>query len=163
LALVELANIFVSNLCTYLVTDTIPQFRKFGQEKMKAKLKCVQFCAGLQLRPLTRDCQMVYFETKNSNLGKFWRVLQWKMLAYFVAIWFWSILWPFGIFCCHLYMLWPFGIFCGYLVYFVVICYICGRLVYFWPLGTFLARFGMLHQGKSGNPPPWALPLVTLV
>jgi hypothetical protein len=27
---------------------------------------------------------------KNPNLGKFWRVLQWKMLAYFL---------PFGIFC----------------------------------------------------------------
>jgi hypothetical protein len=26
-------------------------------------------------------CQMVYFQTKNPNLGKFWRVLQWKMLS----------------------------------------------------------------------------------
>jgi hypothetical protein len=26
---------------------------------------------------------MVCFQT---NLGKFWRVLQWKMLAYFIAI-----------------------------------------------------------------------------
>jgi hypothetical protein len=27
------------------------------------------------------------FQTKNTNLGKFWRVLQWKLLVYFVAIW----------------------------------------------------------------------------
>jgi hypothetical protein len=43
-----------------------------------------------------RDCQMVYFQTKNPNLGKFWRVLQWKMYANVVAIR--SILQPFGIF-----------------------------------------------------------------
>jgi hypothetical protein len=46
---------------------------------------------------------MVYFQTKNPNLGKLWRVLQWKMLAYFMAIW---------------YNLRPFVIFCGNLVYF---------------------------------------------
>jgi hypothetical protein len=49
-------------------------------------------------------CQMVYFQTKNANLGKFWTVLQFKLLVYFVAI-----------------------------------------LVYF-------SLFGMLYQGKSGNP-----------
>jgi hypothetical protein len=26
-------------------------------------------------------CQMVRFQTKNTNLGKFWRVLRWKMLV----------------------------------------------------------------------------------
>jgi hypothetical protein len=46
---------------------------------------------------------MVCFQTKNTNLGQFWRVLQWKMLVYFMAIW---------------YILWPFGIVYGYLVYF---------------------------------------------
>jgi hypothetical protein len=40
---------------------------------------------------------MAYFQTKNPDLGKFWRVLQWKML--------------------------PFGLFYGYLVYFVAIWY----------------------------------------
>jgi hypothetical protein len=66
---------------------------------------------------------MVYFQTKNPKLGKFWRVLQWKMLVYFMAIW---------------YILWSFCIFHGTLVYFVVILYIsyhfgifCGHLVYF--------------------------------
>jgi hypothetical protein len=45
---------------------------------------------------------MVYFQTENPNLGKFWRALEWKMLIhiiyvhleYFTAIWY--ILWPFG-------------------------------------------------------------------
>jgi hypothetical protein len=53
-------------------------------------------------------CQMLYCHTKNPNLGKFWRALEWKMLVYicydhleyFTAFWF--ILWPFGIDCCHL-------------------------------------------------------------
>jgi hypothetical protein len=46
---------------------------------------------------------MVSFQTKNPNLGKFWRVLYWKMLLYFMAIWnIWDILCPFGTFCVHL-------------------------------------------------------------
>jgi hypothetical protein len=32
---------------------------------------------------------MAYFQTKNTNLGKFWRVWQWKMLDYFM---YWYIL-----------------------------------------------------------------------
>jgi hypothetical protein len=35
---------------------------------------------------LDQGCQMVYFQTKNPKLGKFWRVLQWKMLAYSMRI-----------------------------------------------------------------------------
>jgi hypothetical protein len=53
---------------------------------------------------------MVCFPTKNPNLGKFLRVLQWKMLAYLLDIW--SILRPFGIFYRHLInfvVLWYFG------------------------------------------------------
>jgi hypothetical protein len=51
-----------------------------------------------------QGCQMVlYCQTKNPNLGKFWRVLQWKMSVYFMVI-------------CHI--LWTVGIFHGYLVYF---------------------------------------------
>jgi hypothetical protein len=47
-----------------------------------------------------QSCQMVYFQTKNPNLGKFWRVLQCKMLVNFMAIW--SILRPFSILYCEL-------------------------------------------------------------
>jgi hypothetical protein len=42
-------------------------------------------CKAKQL--FQQGCQMVYFKTKNSNLGIFWRVLEWTMY----------ILRPFGI------------------------------------------------------------------
>jgi hypothetical protein len=67
---------------------------------------------------------MANFQTKNLNLGKFWRVLQWRMLAYSIAIW------PF---------LRSFGIFCDHLVYFMVIRYIFGYLVYFFLFGHVVA------------------------
>jgi hypothetical protein len=35
---------------------------------------------------LDQGCQMVCFQTKNPNLDKFWRALDWKMLTYFMAI-----------------------------------------------------------------------------
>jgi hypothetical protein len=73
-----------------------------------------------------QGCQMVCFQTKNRNLGKFWMVLLWKILLYFVTTW--SILQPLEIFY-------------GHLVYFVVIWYIS-------------PRFGILDQEKSGNPAP---------
>jgi hypothetical protein len=31
---------------------------------------------------------MAYFQTKNPNLGKFWKVLQSKMLVYFMVVWY---------------------------------------------------------------------------
>jgi hypothetical protein len=34
-----------------------------------------------------QGCQMVSFQTKNPNLGKFWRAVHGKMLIYFMAIW----------------------------------------------------------------------------
>jgi hypothetical protein len=49
---------------------------------------------------------MVYFQTKNPNLGKFRSVLERKMLVNFMAIWSISL---------------PYGIFYGHLVYFVAI------------------------------------------
>jgi hypothetical protein len=49
---------------------------------------------------------MVYFQTKNPNLGKFLRVLQGKMLEYLIDIW--SISQPFGIFCDNLVYFYPF-------------------------------------------------------
>jgi hypothetical protein len=61
-----------------------------------------------------QGCQMVYFQTKNTNLGTLWRVLEWEMLLYFKIIW--SILWPF----CIIY---------GSLVKLVVIWYIFTILV----------------------------------
>jgi hypothetical protein len=71
-----------------------------------------------------QGCQMVCFQTKNPNLGKFCRVLVWKILVYFMTIWS---------------TLWPLEMFYGHLVYFVVIWYI-------------FPCFGILDQEKSGNP-----------
>jgi hypothetical protein len=39
------------------------------------------------LRHFGQGCQMVFFHSKNSDLGKFWRTLERKMLKF---------LWPFG-------------------------------------------------------------------
>jgi hypothetical protein len=52
---------------------------------------------------------MVCFQAKNPNLGKFYMVLQWKILVYFMTIWT---------------FLGTLEIFNGHLVYFVVIWYI---------------------------------------
>jgi hypothetical protein len=52
---------------------------------------------------LQQGCQMVCFQNKNPNLGKLWRVLQWKMLFNFMDTW--SILCM--VFC---YILWIFGV-----------------------------------------------------
>jgi hypothetical protein len=68
--------------------------------------------------PLEQGCQMVSFQTKAHNLGKFWRALDWKMLIYFMAVW--NILPTSGIFYDHF-------------VHFVFI------LVYF-------SGFGIMHQ-----------------
>jgi hypothetical protein len=53
---------------------------------------------------LQQGCQMVYFQTKNPNLGKFWRALKWKMLVYFKVISI--ILPPFDIVYVYLVKLW---------------------------------------------------------
>jgi hypothetical protein len=54
----------------------------------KDRLKCVNPFLLLLLLLLFAEkgiptwvCQMVRFQTKNTNLGKFWRVLRWKMLV----------------------------------------------------------------------------------
>jgi hypothetical protein len=46
-----------------------------------------------------QGCQMAYFQTKNPNLGKLLRALDWKMLLDFMAIC--NILQTFGIFYDH--------------------------------------------------------------
>jgi hypothetical protein len=66
---------------------------------------------------------MVYFRTKNPNLGKFWRALEWKT----------NILRTFGIFYDHLVT------FHEHLVHFMTIWYIFFRFWYF------------MYQEKSGN------------
>jgi hypothetical protein len=58
---------------------------------------------------------MVHLLTKNPNLGKFWIVLKWKMLEYFMAIW--SMLRPIGILYDLFGNLEAFGLFYPVLVY----------------------------------------------
>jgi hypothetical protein len=58
-----------------------------------------------------QGCQMVYFQTKNPSLGKFWRVLQWQIL---VGIPYGHLVYFTAIYC----ILWPFGTSYGYLIYF---------------------------------------------
>jgi hypothetical protein len=77
----------------------------------------------LDLGGLDQGCQMVYFQTKKSYCGKFWRFLDWKMLIY----------------------LWPFGMYHGHSGYFMTIWYILCSF------GTF-SGFGIMHREKSGNP-----------
>jgi hypothetical protein len=47
-----------------------------------------------------QGCQMVCFQNKNPNLGKFWSALDWKLLINFMAIW--NILLRFATFYGHL-------------------------------------------------------------
>jgi hypothetical protein len=81
---------------------------------------------------------MVYFQTKNPNLGKFLMALYWKMLIYTKL--------PFVIFYGHLgyfmtiwYILCSFGIFYDHLVYIMFIWYI-------------FSSFGIMCIENSGNP-----------
>jgi hypothetical protein len=79
------------------------------QERKKIPAKtCVQ----------SPNCQMVCFQTKKPNLGKFWRALEWQNLVYSMAIW--NILRPF----CTIY---------GHFVQFMAILLFSGNLVYFYP------------------------------
>jgi hypothetical protein len=43
--------------------------------------------AELPRYSVLQGCQMVYFLTKNPNLGNFWRALNWKRSIYCMAIW----------------------------------------------------------------------------
>jgi hypothetical protein len=75
------------------------------------------------LAPVYQGCQMAYFQTKHFNFGKFWSVLQSKMLVYFTT---------------YRPILRLFSVFCGHLVYFMGIWYIFPRL-------------GIFYHEKSDN------------
>jgi hypothetical protein len=64
-----------------------------------------------------QGCRMLYFQTKNPDLGNFWMVLQWNILEYYM----------FGLF----FRL--FDIICDHLVYFMAIWYIFSPLWYVVP------------------------------
>jgi hypothetical protein len=60
-------------------------------------------------RTPSQGCQMVYFHTKNPNLGIFCRASEWKLYVYFMTIW--------SIFAAILYILWPLALYFS-----VVVC-----------------------------------------
>jgi hypothetical protein len=68
------------------------------KETMKLSIEQTWMC-----RHPMQGCQMVCFQTKNPNFGKFWMALEWKTIVYFMVIW--NILRSFGIFYGHLVML----------------------------------------------------------
>jgi hypothetical protein len=43
-------------------------------------------CVKTSFSVLAQGCQMVYFQTKNPSMGKFWRALEWKSLVYSIYI-----------------------------------------------------------------------------
>jgi hypothetical protein len=84
-----------------------PKYVYFSSLKNLPKAKFRQIrpiCHTYVDSPRNQCCQMAYFQTRNPNLVKFWKVLQWTMyqgvlnghFVYFMAKW--NILRPFGIF-----------------------------------------------------------------
>jgi hypothetical protein len=73
---------------------------------------------------------MVYFQSKNLNLGNFWRALDWKMLIKFMTLW--NILRTFDIFCDHLLHFVTFRV---HLVHFILFWFYVPRKIWqpcFW-------------------------------
>jgi hypothetical protein len=85
-----------------------------------------------------QGCQMVYFQTKNSTLGKFWCVMQRKMLVNFMTI----ILVYYTIIIVYYTII---------IVYYTAILYIFRLFSIFVVILVHFSRFGMLYQEKSGN------------
>jgi hypothetical protein len=84
-----------------------------------------------------QGCQMLCFQTKTPNLGKFLEGHRMEILEYLMVIW---------------NILRSFGIFYSNLEYFTVIWYILkqfGNVVVIWYI---FPRFGIFCQEKSGNP-----------
>jgi hypothetical protein len=62
-----------------------------------------------QRTPLDPETRVARWQTKTPGLGKFWSVLQRKMLVYFMAISSQLISWTFGMFYCYLVYFSRFG------------------------------------------------------
>jgi WD40 repeat protein len=82
-------------------------YSKASAKKAARTLSDSEQINSISFHPSGKQCfQMVYFQTKNTNVGKFLKGLQRKkMVFYDHFIYFtakWSILWPFGTFCGYL-------------------------------------------------------------
>jgi hypothetical protein len=70
---------------------------------------------ALLISASVQGCQMVYFQTKNHNLGKFLKVLQLQILVFFGHFVYFTV---------KRYILQKFGTFCGHPVYFFPFWYV---------------------------------------
>jgi hypothetical protein len=59
-----------------------------GLGRISASACLTFFVKEVEGQAMDQGCQMVCFQTKNPNLGKFCRVLQLKNSVYFVLIWY---------------------------------------------------------------------------
>jgi hypothetical protein len=55
-------------------------------ELLLVQSQLVMYTGTIDLVGIDQCCQIVYFQTKIPNLGKFWLVLQLKNLVHFMAI-----------------------------------------------------------------------------
>jgi hypothetical protein len=84
----------------------------YSEMKYIRSFRHPSFAAIFLFRDLARPdqgCQMAHFQTKNPNLGKFWRVLEWERLVYSMAIL--NILGPFGTVFGHFVTKWQSGMY----------------------------------------------------
>jgi hypothetical protein len=95
--------------CTYVL-----QLSKIGNGCLvlcNATAAQKMFCPNVCLKAVLPDG---IFQTKNPDLGKFWKVLEWKVLVFYGYLAYFTAKW---------YMLWPCGKICGYLVFYsVLVC-----------------------------------------
>jgi hypothetical protein len=102
------------------------------------------FIRGLDNAQATRVARWFIFKPKNSNLGNFWSASDWKILAYFMAIW--NFLRTFGIlygYLVHMY--------CVHLVRFFLFWYHVARKIWQPCKKRFQNEFLSTH-GHLGNP-----------
>jgi hypothetical protein len=87
-----------------------------------------------------QGCQMAYFQTRNPDLGKFWRILQWKMLIYLMTIW--SIIRQFNLFVvCILMVVWH--------IFTLLVCCANKNLATLVVTGAFEVRYGFWRRGSN--------------
>jgi hypothetical protein len=101
-----------------------------------------------------QGCQMASFRTKNPNLGKFWRFLQWKMLVYLMAIW--SIFRPFGIVYGHLVYFPRFG-------YILPVLVCCDKKNLATPVRACLKHIMLRRRGPSSSGPVLSLAVLQYI
>jgi hypothetical protein len=105
----------LGNVCDPFITNALIP-RKCIKRMKDFRRLYVHIPPGLKVSS-QQGCRMVYFQTKNSNLDKFWRELQRKTSIYALFVY----------------------LFYDHLVYFIDVGYIFGYLVY-------ISRFGMLYH-----------------